>query len=69
VTEKKAKRQLRKMLDAFTGGTLLHFLADVFGEDAAEAGRAGDRTAERQGRTVEAAPFVVGLGIDAARPR
>jgi hypothetical protein len=69
VTQKKVKKQLRRMLDDFTAGTVLHFLADVFHEDAEEAGRAGDDLAAGQCRRVEAALFVLGLGIDAARPR
>jgi hypothetical protein len=69
VTEKRAKKQLRRLLDTFTAGTVLHLLAEVFREEAQEARRAGDRTALRQCRSVEAALYVVGMGIDAARPR
>lgn len=69
MTEKRAKRQLRRMLDDFTAGTVLHFLADVFREDSEEAREAGDALAAKQCRNVEAALFVLGLGIDAAKPR
>ena len=69
MTEKKAKRQLRRMLDSFTAGTVLHFLADLFRDDAEEAREAGDDLAARQCRRVEATLFVMGMGIDAARPR
>jgi hypothetical protein len=69
VTERKAKRQLRRMLDDFTAGTVLHFLADIFREDAEDAREAGDDLAAGQCQRVEATLFVVGMGIDAARPR
>lgn len=69
MTEKKAKRELRRMLDDFTAGTLLHFLADLFHDDAEEARQAGDDLAAGQCQRVEATLFVVGIGIDAARPR
>jgi hypothetical protein len=69
VTEKRAKQHLWRMLEDFTAGTLLHFLADLFRDDAEVARRAGDDLAARQCRNVEAALFVVGMGIDAARPR
>lgn len=69
MTEEKAKRLLRRMLDSFTGGTVLHFLADLFREDAEEARRGSDDLAAKQCNNVKAALFVVGMGIDAARPR
>lgn len=59
MTEKKAKRELRRMLDDFTTGTLLHFLDDLFRDDLAAG----------QCQRAEATLFVVGMGIDAARPR
>ncbi len=69
MTEQRAKKQLRRMLDDFTAGTVLYFLADVFREDAEAARQAGDDLAATQCKNVEAALFVVGMGIDAARPR
>ena len=69
MTEKKAKKWLRRMLEDFTAGTILHFLADVFRQDAKQARREGDDLAADQCKNLEAALFVVGLGIDAARPR
>ena len=69
MSEKNVKKQLRMILDTFTAGTVLHLLGEVFREDAEEAQRAGDATATEQCRNVEATLFVVGLGIDAARPR
>ncbi len=69
MSEKQAKKQLRKMLDTFTAGTVLHLLGEVFRDHAEKARKAGDATAIEQCRNVEATLFVVGLGIDAARPR
>ena len=69
MTETKAKKRLRRMLDDFTAGTLLQFLADLCRDDAEEAQRAGDDLAAGQCQRVEATLFVVGMGIDAARPR
>lgn len=69
MTEKKAKRELRRMLDDFTAGTVLHLLGEVFHEEAEEARQAGDDLAAGQCRRVEATLFVVGIGIDDARPR
>ncbi len=69
MTEKKAKQKLRRMLDAFTAGSILHLLSDFFRDEAEEARQEGDDLAARQCKTVEATLFVVGLGIDAARPR
>jgi hypothetical protein len=69
VTEKKAKKWLRRMLDSFTPGSVLALLAELFHADAQEAQQEGDPTAEEQCRQAEATLIVVGLGIDAIRPR
>lgn len=69
MSEKKIKRQLRKMLGDFTAGTVLHLLGEVFREDAEQARQEGDERAVKQCRNVEASLFVVGIGIDAAKPR
>jgi hypothetical protein len=69
VNEQTAKKQLRNMLDTFTAGTVLHLLGEVFRDDAEEARQVGDAAAVDQCRNVEATLFVVGMGIDAARPR
>jgi hypothetical protein len=66
--EKKAKRRLRRMLATFSVGTVLHLLSELVREDADAARRAGDDLAAGQCQKVEAALFVIGLGIDAARP-
>ena len=67
--EAHAKKHLELMLRSFTGGTVLHLLADLFREMADEAGKEGDDLAVKQFQEVAAALFVVGLGIDSACPR
>lgn len=69
MTEDAAKQQLRQMLDTLTAGSVLHLLAEVFREQAEAARRDGDDLAADECENVEATLFVVGLGIDAARPR
>jgi len=69
MTEDEAKQQLRMMLGSLTAGSVLHLLAELFREDAADARRDGDDLAAGECERVDAALFVVGLGIDAARPR
>lgn len=69
MTEKKAKKQLRRMLESLTPGTVLSLMSEIFRDDAEEARRAGDDVAQRQCRNAEATLIVVGLGIDAIRPR
>lgn len=67
--EQQAKRHLRRMLRSFTAGSVLHLLADLHGELAEKARREGDARSRRQFKSVEHTLFVVGLGIDAARPQ
>ncbi len=69
MSENVAKEQLRQMLGSLTAGSVLHLLAEVFREDAEAARRAGDDLAADECENIEATLFVVGLGIDAARPR
>jgi hypothetical protein len=69
VTENDAKEQLRQMLGTLTAGSVLHLLAEVFREDAEAARQDGDDLATEECERVDATLFVVGLGIDAARPR
>jgi hypothetical protein len=66
VTEAVAKKQLRRMLWSLTPGSVLHLLAELHREVAEQA---DDDSKRRQLLAVEAALFVVGLGIDAALPR
>jgi hypothetical protein len=66
MTEKQAKKQLKKMLDDFTPGTILHFLGEIFKKSAE---RETDPVAAQRCKNVECALFVVGLGVDAACPQ
>lgn len=67
--EKKARKQLRKMLTDLTGGSVLDLLGQVFLDLAAEARREKNDTAAEQFTMAHATLVVVGLGIDAICPR
>ena len=69
MNESKLKEQLRRMLGSLTAGSVLHLLAELFREEAEAARRNGDDLAADECERVDATLFVVGLGIDAARPR
>ena len=69
MTEKEVKEQLRAALETLTAGSILHLLSEIFREEAEDARHAGDSLAYRQSRNCEATLFVVGIGIDSARPR
>lgn len=69
MTEKQAKKQLRRLLDDFTVGTVLHFLGEIYRELAEQARRDNDPPAFERHKNVECALFVIGLGVDAACPR
>ena len=64
MTETQAKKQLTKMLDRFTVGSVLHLLADLSREIAQDADRVGDPVKYEQAKSVERTLFVVGVGID-----
>ncbi len=66
MSEVQAKKQLRKILQTLTAGSVLHLLADVSRESAAEAKRDNDVASYRQFTLVENTLIVVGMGIDAA---
>jgi len=68
MTEKQAKKHLRKMLDHFTVGSVLHLLADVVAKSAEKAKVQDDVRAFDQCKLVEHTLVVVGMGIDAATP-
>jgi hypothetical protein len=68
MNEKQAKRQLERMLQSFTAGSVLHLLADLHREAASQARRDDDAKTYQQCRLVEQALVVVGMGVDAARP-
>ena len=69
MTEAQAKKHLLEMLRSLTAGSVLHLLAESFGESANRAGHRRDEAAERRSLEVASTLFVVGLGIDAACPR
>ena len=54
MTERRAKKQLSKMLRSYTPGSILHLLADLHRASAERAERAGDPQASEQCRLVEA---------------
>ena len=68
MTEKQAKKQLTKMLDDFTVGSVLHLLADVVGKFAERAKVQDDPRVFDQCKMVEHTLVVVGMGIDAVTP-
>ncbi len=69
MTDDAATRQLKRMLESFTVGSVLHLLAEIFEEIAKEARQDGDEIRYEQCRTVAATLFTVGLGVDSACPR
>lgn len=69
MTDVTARRQLKRMLGSFTGGSILHLLGEVYEEMGEEARKAGDETRQEQCRAVAATLFVMGLGVDGACPR
>jgi hypothetical protein len=69
MTDETARRQLKRMLRSFSGGSILHLLAEVFEDLAEQARQDGNETRAEQCRAVAATLFVVGLEIDAACPR
>jgi hypothetical protein len=69
VKEANAKRQLRRMLEKFTPGTVLHFLGDLFHDEAEGARLESDPLIYERCRNAERFLFVAGIGLDAALPR
>ena len=67
--EPEAKRILRSMLTDFSPGSILHLLGDVFRENAEEACQYEDELAFERCKSLEAALYVVGIGVDGACPR
>lgn len=65
MTKAPGKQHLRRMLRAFSAGSALHLLSELFRE---RAERSDDETSREQARETAAALFVVGLGIDASFP-
>lgn len=69
MTERKAKKQLSRLLESYTPGTMLHLLGEIFRDAKEEARKAGDELLHERCRNVEITLLVVGMGIDAACPR
>lgn len=69
MTEAQAKNLLRQMLRSMTPGSVLHLLSELFVQSAKRFQRRHHKKAQKQTEDVAATLFVVGLGIDAARPR
>lgn len=69
MSEAKAKRHLRAIMKSYTGGSVLHLLADLYRDQAKDARQQNDDLAHRQCKTVEATLIVMGAAIDAACPR
>ena len=68
MSERQAKFELNKLLRQFTPGSILHLLADLHGELAAEARQQDDAVVYEQCRQVQHTLIVVGMGVDAAKP-
>jgi len=69
MTEREAQRQLRRMLRAFTPGSVLHLLAEAFRAHAEQYRGDDDARVRQQCDLADAVLFVVGLGLDAACPQ
>ena len=68
MTDDEAGRLLRALLARYTPGAVLHLLADALAGDAAAAGWPDGDPRHARLAAVRDALFVVGLGVDAARP-
>ena len=69
MTEREAQRQLRRMLRAFTPGSILHLLAEAFRAHAEQAQADNGQRVKQQCDLADTVLFVVGLGLDAACPQ
>lgn len=69
MNEKKAKKNLRKMLRKFPGGALLMLLGEIHEEWAEEARRAGDESGWKLLHEAACALLVFGAGLDTTCPR
>jgi len=69
MSERQAKKHLRKMLAAYTPGSVLDLIASIYRESSDEARYAGDAVLYERCRQVERTLVVVGLGVDAVCPR
>lgn len=69
MTDKQAKRQIKKMLRSYTVGSVVHLLADVYAERAAKAVRSRDIVLSDRCRQVQHALIVLGMGVDLVRAK
>jgi hypothetical protein len=69
MTNDRAKRHLRRLLNSFTNGAILHLLAELSVEEAIEAKRKGNELHYQRLMLVEAGLIVAGYGVDAACPK
>jgi hypothetical protein len=69
VKEDKAKRQLEKMLQSFSPGSVLMMIGQVFAERAEEAREGGSESIADNLKEAEATMNVVGFGLDAILPK
>lgn len=68
MNEAEAKDRLAEILDAFSAGSVLHLLAEIWAKHAEDALIREDVQLSEQCRLVEHTLIVVGMGIDAAMP-
>lgn len=69
MNQDKAKKALSKMLDSYTPGTILSFLAEIFQEEAEDARRASDEVIYKRMKRAESACIVFGCGLDSTLPQ
>lgn len=69
MTEKQAKRQIKKMLRSYTAGSVVHLLADIYAERAAKAVRRHDMVLSDRCKQVQHALIVLGMGVDSVRAK
>lgn len=65
----KVKKQLTRMLDSFTPGSVLMLLGEVLARRADEARRGGSEAIAESHEEAVATMNVVGLGLDAILPK
>ena len=67
--EVQVKKRLSKALRHLTGGSVLHILAEIFGEAAEDAKVSNEPLIYQQCKQIEHTLLTVGYGIDATLPR
>ena len=69
MTEWETQRQLRRMPNNFTLGSILHLLAEAFRVHVEQAQADNNPRITHQCDLADSMLFVIGMGIDAACPR